>query len=221
MASSFGETRKLACGVCGMRYDSFRVSFDFAKAKAERIAVDKYARRNGTLGAMHERKMAYWSTHVGECEAGLAAAADPEAFRREAIVVRERYDAAELEILRRRRVEAGQRYNRKIAELGVSNLGVGQRGRKTKENVMGKKDNALAIPAGGYDSGAEGATTGKRKPRGSNAKLHELAYQRRMGLVGLLQCCICTWPCEIEKTRSGHSRFCPVDAKAERDAVKS
>ena len=41
MASTFGETRKLACRVCGMRYDNFRVALDFAAAKRERIAVEK------------------------------------------------------------------------------------------------------------------------------------------------------------------------------------
>ncbi len=42
-------------------------------------------------------------------------------------------------------------------------------------------------------------------------QLHELAYRKRMGLVGVLQSCVCTWPLEIDETTgSGHASTCPA-----------
>lgn len=61
---------------------------------------------------------------------------------------------------------------------------------------------------------ADGNTAWKPEYKGDRGTraLHELAYRNRMGIVGMLQQCICTWPLEIEPTLSGHHEACPTES---------
>ena len=52
------------------------------------------------------------------------------------------------------------------------------------------------------------AMTARKRVGGVRAK-HKAAYQRRMGLVSILQSCICLWGVEFENTATGHSVHCP------------
>ncbi len=48
-------------------------------------------------------------------------------------------------------------------------------------------------------------------PRGTVA-LHAAAHRRRAGMIGLLACCICAWPVEVDPdTLSGHASSCPAN----------
>lgn len=127
MASTYGEDRKIACPVCGMRYDAYRIGSSFAALRREIIAIDvdartgkkKYGRRNGVLGLAHQRKWMAWTNHVEECERGLARAESfggGERFVVEANASREAYDASELEILRARRRVASLKHAKKKRE---------------------------------------------------------------------------------------------------------
>jgi hypothetical protein len=73
--STFGAARGMVCVACGLRYDDLRAGVTFVSARRDIIAIGvdaktgrtKYGRRNGTLGFMHQRKMALWRAHVDEC----------------------------------------------------------------------------------------------------------------------------------------------------------
>ena len=55
------------------------------------------------------------------------------------------------------------------------------------------------------------AMDAQKRVGGVRAK-HEAAYRRRMGMVGVLSCCVCLYPLEMESTQTGHSPFCPAHA---------
>jgi len=46
--------------------------------------------------------------------------------------------------------------------------------------------------------------------RMSIRQLHETAYRKRMGMVGVLSVCICAFPVVKEETGTEHSKHCPA-----------
>lgn len=92
MASSWGESKRLTCDVCGLRYDDMRTGMTFKEVRNLIITIGhctkvghvKNGRRRGVLGYWHELKVSYWQQHVGMCEAGQRELLDEQQARRTA-----------------------------------------------------------------------------------------------------------------------------------------